>query len=129
MKKIFSLSLFLVFIFGFFMQAKAMGFVEAYNKSASKPAAILVYADWASNIDGVLNNFRKVQAKQKDKYNFVILNIADRQAKVFNSKYYFYSGIPYIFLIKNNGKVTKVIQQDCLQSTSCIVDKMSTFTK
>ena len=129
MKKIFSLLLVLSLAFGLYSKVNAMSFPEAYDKSSSKPAAILVYADWASNIDAYINNFRKVQTKYKGKYNFVTLNIADNEARLFNSKYYFYTGIPYIFLIRNGGKVTKQIPRDCLQSASCIADKMSTFLK
>ena len=129
MKKIFTLLLVFTFTLGLFSKVDAMGFIEAYNKSSSKPAAILIYADWAGNLSSYNANFKKAQAKYKDKYNFVTLNIADSEARVFNSKYYFFTVIPYIFLIRNGGKVTKQIPRDCLQSASCIADKMSTFLK
>ena len=105
-----------------------MTFAEAYNKSSSKPAVVFVYADWADNYQTLQRRFRAVQARLSGKFNFVEVNLANKDAKLLNSIYYIYPNLPYVFLIRNNGKVTKHITRDCLSSTSCLMEKISTFT-
>ena len=118
----------MLLIFFTCLKSSSMTFEDAYNKSSSKPAVVLIYADWADGYQTIQRRFRAVQARLAGKYNFVEVNIANKDAKLLNSRYYIYPNLPYVFLIRNNGKVTKHVTRDCLTSTSCLMDKISTFS-
>ena len=123
------LSAFLVVFILFFncLISEAAELQKAIDNVSRKPAIILLYADWAPGYTTAIKNFRLAKRELKDKYNFVELNIADPEARYFNSRYYILTGLPYIFMIRGNGRVTKQIRSDCLSTKSCIVDRLKTF--
>lgn len=127
MKKLSIFLLISIFIITGVLKCSAMGVSNALKNTSSKPAVILVYAEWAEGYETAVKNFRAVQPKIKNKFNFAELNIADSEAKFFNSKYYIFTNLPYVFMIRGNGRVTKQIPQNCVLSKSCLADKIKTF--
>lgn len=126
MKKLLSsLILLLLFIVGM-QQANAMKYDQAINQS--KPMAILVYAPWADGYTTMLQSFNSLQQKYGAKYNFVTMNIATDDAKVYNQKYYIYPNLPYVMLFRDKGKFSRFIERNCAQDTQCLSTKMDLFS-
>ena len=95
--------------------------------SSSKPAAILIYADWADNVQSVLQSFNNMGQQYADKYNFVPLNICKPEAKSFNKIYHIYPNIPYVLLFREGGKISRFLKQDCVTNESCFKEKLDVF--
>ena len=126
MKKLLSsLILLLLFVVGM-QQANAMKYDQAINQS--KPMAILVYAPWADGYTTMLQSFNSLQQKYGAKYNFVTMNIATDDAKVYNQKYYIYPNLPYVMLFRDKGKFSRFIERNCAQDTQCLSTKMDLFS-
>ena len=125
MKNIISIILFSIIIFNC-NKANALTFEEAYNQIYSKPAAVLVYADWADNYQNCLQQF-KIASQKTNKINFVAIDIAEKTAKAYNSKYEIFQNLPYILLIRNGGKVTRVLPRSCASNNACITQKINAF--
>lgn len=104
-----------------------MNFDEAFSKIDKTPIAVLVYAQWADDYLNYLNKFRQVQPKYKNIYNFVELDIASKDTKTFNNMYHIQPKLPYLFLIRNNGKISRYISRECAKDTSCINSKLMSF--
>ena len=125
MKKI--LVLFLL-IFAFILNVKkvnALTYEEAIKQP--KPMVLLIYANWADDLSTVQQRFSKMRNSYGKTYNFVTLNIASDEAKVYNKKYYFYPNLPYILLIRDGGKISRFLQKDCINSESCFAEKLKFF--
>ena len=103
----------------------AMGFSEALEQT--KPVAVLIYADWADNAQNVLQAFQTQSQSYGDKYNFVTLNIANKETKDFNAKYHIYPNLPYVLLFKNKGRINRYLQKDCVLDKSCFTEKLNFF--
>lgn len=117
-----------ILLFSFIYQSvNAMTFQEAFADIDSKPAVVLIYAQWADGYQNYLTQFRKLQAKFKNQFNFVELDIASKDTKVYNSKYNIYQNLPYIMLYRNNGKITRYIRRECASSYSCSESKLKSF--
>ncbi len=126
MKK-FLLSLIAMFALAYSMPAvNAATYSDAIKEN--KPLAILIYATWADNLDDVTKNFTDMQQQYGETYNFVMLNIATAETKEFNKKYYIYPNLPYVFLSRENGKVTRSVLTDCLKDSACFSQKLNLFT-
>ena len=106
-------------------KAFGMGFSEGLSQS--KPMAVLIYADWADNVQAIVTAFQLQSQQVGDKYNFVTLNIADKAAKEFNARYHIYPNLPYVLLFKNNGKISRYVQKDCVLNSSCFAEKIKNF--
>ena len=109
--------------------AAVMSYKSASAKNGSKPMAVLVYADWAEQVETALLQYKKTEKKLSKLYNFVELNIAHEDAKAFNDVYIINIKLPYILLLRSNGKFSMLISRDCALSSSCTVDKMRTFLR
>lgn len=107
--------------------AQTITFEEAYEQTASKPMAVLIYADWADDYENHIVNFRKLQNYFNNTFNFVELDIASKDAKAFNEKYEIYPKLPYIILLRNNGKVSRYIPRNCALDSACVISKMKAF--
>ena len=107
------------------VRANAMGFSEAINQS--KPAAVLIYADWADNAQGVVSAFNTQAGAYSDRYNFVQINIADNVAKEFNKTYHIYPNLPYVLLFKDKGRMSRYLKSDCVTQSSCFKEKLDMF--
>ena len=103
----------------------AITFKEAMNQN--KPIVILVYADWADDVQPALQKMTDLERKYSNKYNFVTMNIANEQTKEFNKNYHIYPGLPYILLFKDNGRISRYLQKSCVLDSSCVSDKMDVF--
>ena len=126
MKKLLSsLILLLLFVVGM-QQANAMKYDQAINQP--KPMAILVYAPWADGYTTMLQSFNSLQQKYGAKYNFVTMNIATDDAKVYNQKYYIYPNLPYVMLFRDKGKFSRFIERNCAQDAQCLSTKMDLFS-
>lgn len=111
----------------FCLKSEALTFADGYEQSAKKPMVLLLYADWASNYSGHIDILNSLEKKYSDKFNFVLLNIADSEAAAFNSKFHIYPNLPYVLMFKDGGKVSRYIQRSCAIDYSCIESKMKTF--
>ena len=116
--------LFLLFVC---QQVNAMSFEEAFAKSNSKPMVVLIYAQWADGYQTCLTQFKALQAQFKHQYNFVELDIASKDAKMFNSRYDIYQNLPYIMVYRNGGKISRYIKRDCATNYSCTVSRLKSF--
>ena len=124
MKKLFSILLTML-LFSTVLPSQAITYEEALKQS--KMMAVFVYAPWVENVDVVANNIRTLEAKNKNKFNFIYLNIATRDAKKYCEDNYIYPGMPYLILMKKQGKIVRVLRDDCMANTSCIQNKMDHF--
>ena len=104
---------------------KAMTYEEALAQS--KPIAILVYADWAEQSKTMLPVFNAFGQRYAETYNFVELNIADKQTKAFNQKYHIYPNLPYVLLFKEGGKISRYLKADCVMDDACFAEKLDFF--
>jgi len=127
MKQFLSFLSILLLIFGLTLKAKAMSFEQAINNK--KPSVVLVYADWADDAVAVKGQFKGLEAEYSKKYNFVELNIANPETKVFNKTYHIYPNLPYILLFKDKAKTTRAIAKDCVLDGECIKEKLNVFAK
>lgn len=105
--------------------AKAMNYEEAIKDS--KPMALLIYASWAGDIEKVKSTFNDLSQKYSNKYNFVALDIASSDTKLFNEKYHIYPNLPYVLLFKDRGRVSRYLQKDCAMDNSCFAQKLDMF--
>ena len=125
MKKLI-LSMLTLLTFAISTQAtKAMTFAEGLNDS--KPMALLIYANWADGAADTIGKFKSQQAQYEDRYNFILLDIASEDTKEFNKKYHIYPNLPYVLLYKDNGKVSRYLQKDCVMDDSCFTEKLDFF--
>jgi len=106
------------------LQSQAMTFEQAYNEMYSKPAMVIVYADWADNYQAYLNNFRKLKSVFGNRYNYVELDIASKDAKFYNSRYPINTNLPYVYIYSCGGKKARFINRQCASDTSCMVSKI-----
>lgn len=126
MKKI--LTLLTVIILSAGMQAKAaMSFEDAFKQSDSKPMLVLIYAQWAEGYTNYLQTFRSAQKEFGDKFNYVELDIANADAKFFNSRYHIYPNLPYILMFRDGGRVSRYVQNNCAEKDACLFPKIRTF--
>ena len=100
MKKIILL-VFALFMFMLQSNAVEMKFEEAYAQSKSKPAAIFLYADWADNAQECRVQFENIQQQLGNKYNYVFLDLSNKDTKGFNKIFPIYT-VPYIFTFRAN---------------------------
>ena len=107
--------------------AKVVSFEEAFSQTSTKPMAVLIYSDWADNYQNFIINFRNLQNHFGNNFNFVELDIASKEMKAFNDRYEMYPKIPYIILYRNSGKVSRIIQRNCVLDSSCAITKMKSF--
>lgn len=106
-------------------KAQAITYEEAIN--LQKPMAILVYADWADDIDKVKSAFSSIEKNYSESYNFVYLNIANQDAKAFNKKFHIYPNLPYVLLFKDKGKISRYIQKSCVNDSACFSERLNFF--
>ncbi|MCQ2744628.1 MAG: hypothetical protein MJ230_07560 [bacterium] len=128
MKKLLS-SLLLMIITGLTANSAVMTYEEASSQNSEKPMAVLVYADWADGYTNALNEFKKTQKTMTNSYNYVELNVASKDMKNFNKKYVICTNLPYILLLRSNGKFSSLIDYNCALNTSCTVSKMKSFQR
>jgi len=125
MKKFLSLLFLLTMLLINANRANAMNYEEASKDS--KPMALLVYASWADGIDKVKQTFDTLSEKYGNKYNFVSMDIASQDTKAFNKKYHIYPNLPYVLLFKDGGKVSRYLQKNCAEDSSCFASKLDMF--
>lgn len=125
MKKILSTLFLLTVMFSNTLPSKAITYKEA--RESSKPMAILVYASWVDNPDGIKSTFNDMENQYGQSYNFVCLDIASNDAKLFNQKYHIYPNLPYVLLFKDRGKISRYLQKDCVNDTACFSEKLKFF--
>ena len=104
-----------------------MTFEEGFSQSSKTPVLVLVYADWADGYPSFLQTYQSIQQRFVGLYNFTELNIASKDAKFFNSKFHIYPKLPYVLMFKDNGKVSRYIQNTCSNDANCLADKLKSF--
>ena len=95
--------------------------------SQAKYGAIMIYADWADNLQPVMTNFGTMEQAYAGKYSFAKINIASEDAKEFNKKNYIYPNLPYILLFKERGRMSRCITRECASNPTCLKEKMELF--
>lgn len=128
MKKIFNL-FFIMLSLLFCVKADAMTFEQGFDQCSTTPLALLIYADWADGYQNHIQQFRALQGEFGTDFNFVELNIADKDAKAFNSKYQIYPNLPYVLMIRSKGKIFRYIERDCAGSAACMAPKFKSFIR
>ena len=116
MKQFICIVVFLLFFTA--QSANAMTFEQAFAELDSKPAVVLIYAQWADAYQSYLAQFKALQPKFKNYYNFVELDVASKDMKAFNTRYNIYQNLPYIMVYRNRGKMTKYIPNNRAASYS-----------
>ena len=89
----------------------------------------MIYANWADDVQQVSQAFTQMGQNPlyADKYNFISLDIASKDAKAFNQVYYIHQGLPYVLLFKDRGKFSRYLQKDCVLDNSCFSQKLDSF--
>ena len=113
MKKILSTLFLLTVILFNALPSKAITYKEATE--SNKPMAILVYASWVDNLE------------DSQSYNFVYLDIASEDTKLFNQKYHIYPNLPYVLLFKDRGRISRYLQKNCINDEACFTEKLNFF--
>ena len=108
-----------------FSKVHAVTYKEAISQS--KPIAIVVYADWADGAQDVLKSFGAMELSHSEQYNFVKLNIASEETKLFNKTYHIYPDLPYVLLFKEKGKISRYLKKDCVTNDSCFEERLKFF--
>ena len=125
MKKFLSiLFLFSIFVFGS-IAANGMTYDEAMAQT--KPVAVLIYADWADDVQQVMQVYNAKGQDYSDKYNFVTMNIASPETKSFNKTFHIYPNLPYVLLFREKGKISRYLNKDCVLKDSCFTEKLNFF--
>ncbi len=106
---------------------KALNFEEAFNQTSRTPMVMLIYANWADGYENCIVQFRTTQRALGNKFNFVELDIANKDAKAFNRRFHIYPNLPYILMFRDGGKVSRYIPQDCANSSACVIPKLKSF--
>lgn len=125
MKKVLTFLFLLTVILVNTSKANAISYEEASKDS--KPMALLVYASWANDVDKAKQTFSTLAQTYSNKYNFVALDIASSDTKLFNEKFHIYPNLPYVLLFKDKGKVSRYLQKDCAIDSSCFTQKLDMF--
>ena len=102
-----------------------MTFEEGIKQS--KAMALYLYADWADGAEQGKTAFNQMKSRYSDKYNFITLNIADKDAKAFNKMYHIYPNLPYVLLFRDGTRFSRFINMECLNSPSCFSGKLDVF--
>lgn len=102
-------------------------FENAYSQCGTKPMLVLIYADWADNYKTYLEQFKIVQREFGDTYNYVELNIANKDTKNYNRRYRIYPNLPYVMMYRNSGKISRFIPQNCAIDSRCMIPKIKSF--
>ena len=124
MKRLLVLTLFLL---AGSLSSFAATFEQAFQDSDRKPMLVLLYATWADGYQSCINSFRQVEAELGQRFNYVELDIASKDAKSFNKKYSFDQNLPYVMIYRNMGKVSRRITTECAMSPSCMIPKIKAF--
>lgn len=127
MKHFLSFLSILLLLFGLTLKAKAIDFQKAI--ADKKPSVVLIYADWADDAIAVMGQFKGLESEYGARYNFVELNIASPETRLFNKTYHIYPNLPYILLFKDKAKTTRAIAKDCILDNQCVKDKLDIFIK
>ena len=107
--------------------ADAMKYEEAL--SSPKPTVLLIYADWADGLAPVMTNFGVLEQSYSESYNFVKMNIASPDTKVFNQKYHIYPNLPYVLLFRDGGKISRYLQKNCITDSACYAERLDFFNR
>lgn len=127
MKKIL-LSLFLLILLTLQSNASVLKFNEAYLQSQNKPVAIFLYAPWVDNAQDCQTQFYKIQQKFGNSFNYVFLDISEKDTKNFNAIFPIYT-VPYIFTFRAKGKISRYFDTNCVFNDSCIISRMDAFLR
>ncbi len=127
MKKILNILLILTIILGVEAKVFALNFEEAFAQADKKPMVVLVYAQWAEDYQSSLQQYQTIKKDFSNKFNFVELDIATKEAKAFNDKFHIYPKLPYVLMFRDGGKVSRYIPRDCTTSASCMSSKLKSF--
>lgn len=123
MKKLFA-AIFTLIICGTGM-VSAMSFEQAMSQK--KPMAVLIYANWADNVQAIVSAYDAMGQQYADKYNFTKINICTEEAKGFNQKYHIYPQLPYVLLFRDNGKISRYLKADCISNDACFKERLDFF--
>ena len=121
------LTLLLIFLVAIICFQKVQATTYEEIVSSPKPGAVLIYADWADNVQPALAAFGTVEQSFSGRYSFAKINICTKDAKAFNQRNYIYPNLPYVLLFKERGRMSRSVSSDCLLNESCIREKLDIF--
>ena len=125
MKKIISCLVLFLGLVAWTGSVQADMFTDVINQQ--KPVAVLIYADWAEDLQSAMTSFGALEQDYSNKYNLVRINISTAEAKEFNKTYYIYPNLPYLLLFKDRGRLSRMVVRDCLKQDSCVRPKLDIF--
>ena len=127
MKKVLTILVSAIFIYSGICAVKAATLEELIGQQT--PLAVLVYADWADDYKSYIDAFKTIENTYGDALNYFELNIASKDTKYFNQRYHIYPNLPYILLFRDNGKVSRYVQKECVLDESCLQTRVKSFTE
>lgn len=119
----------LVFAVLISIPVQALTFDEAYNQSYSKPMVVLLYVDWAENVESIKQQYKTVASQLGSIYNFTAIDIAKSEAKSFNDRFNIYPKLPYAIMFRDAGKISRFIPRECVSDEKCLANKLQSFIK
>ena len=129
MKKLLNILLILIIFVATAVKAQALNFESAFKEVGNKPMVVLIYAQWADNYQNYVQQFRLSKLSFGNKFNFVELDLASKDAKAYCERYHIYPKLPYIIMYRDGGKVSRYIPRDCASSSACITSKLKSFVQ
>jgi len=125
MKKLLTVFSILILTFFAVLKVQAITFEEAMSQN--KPMAVLIYADWAPDVQGVNAMYEEMSKTYANKYNFTKINICKSEALGFNQTYQIYPKLPYVLLFKDKGKISRYLRKECATDRACFKEKLDFF--
>lgn len=125
MKRIFAVIILLLALTSVNLKSNAATFEQAFTQS--KPMLVLVYASWADDANNAIAQVKSTEKVFGNSLNYSYLNIASPEAKAYNQLFPILTNMPYVLLLKNKGKINRVIAKDCVLDNACLMKKIKAF--
>ncbi len=125
MKKL--LALFSIFTVMIVCITKVQAITFEQAMAQNKPVAVLIYADWADDVQAITSAYDVMAQNYASKYNFTKINICNAEAKGFNQTYQIYQKLPYVLFFKDRGKISRYLKKECIMNKSCFKEKLDFF--
>ena len=93
------------------------------------PLMVLITAPWVDNASEIQSTFIELAESNTNHYNYSIVDISNASAKEFNKSFMIHMNLPYVMLFKDQGKISRLVNRDCIETSSCFSDKIKFFLK
>ena len=107
--------------------AEVVSYDSAMSSTNKTPVLMLIYADWASDSQACMAQFKRIQEEYGDKFKYVELDVASSDMAAFNAKHQLIQGVPYMMMFRSGGMVSRNVTRDCVKDYSCLKSRVSGF--